>query len=224
MVAAAAIDISDVEYFFTNVTNGAHNSGWQDSTTYTDTGLSAGTTYQYTVTARDKSTYQNQTAASTIKSATTEVGNRPPEFNFDVFIYPNHAAEGIDYVGDISTSTYVTDPDVGDVLTFTKEAGPAWLNVAAGGQLSGISADGDVSLNEFTVRVTDLGGLYDEATMRVYVDDMFTGELGLVDFAGFAAQWMNTSCGSCAGADLDDDGDVGISDLARFGQMWLIGP
>ncbi len=149
---------------------------------------------------------------------TANVLGEPPAFNSDPFTYPD-AAEGADY--DETISTFVTDPDVGDVLTFTKETGPAWLNVATDGQLSGVSADGDVGLNEFTIRVTDLEGLYDEATMRITVNNMFTGELGLSDLLGIAANWLDTSCGACGGADLDGDGDNDMNDWAIFSGYWL---
>ncbi|RKY06479.1 MAG: hypothetical protein DRP66_08690, partial [Planctomycetota bacterium] len=73
MVATTASDASGVEYYFT-ATDGGNDSGWQDSTTYEDTGLSPSTQYTYTVTARDKSAAQNTTAASSPASATTDAG------------------------------------------------------------------------------------------------------------------------------------------------------
>jgi hypothetical protein len=78
MVATTATDISGVEYYFTNTTFGddSHDSDWQDSRTYEDTGLASNTLYAYTVTARDKSVAQTQTAASDPPaSATTDMEN-----------------------------------------------------------------------------------------------------------------------------------------------------
>jgi chitodextrinase len=72
MTASAATDISGVEYYFTCTAGGGNDSGWQDSRTYEDTGLSPLTEYTYTVTARDKSANYNQTAASAAASATTD--------------------------------------------------------------------------------------------------------------------------------------------------------
>jgi hypothetical protein len=74
MTAAAASDPAGVEYRFVNltVTNGSHDSGWQASRTYTDTGLAPLTTYLYQVRARDKSPAANQTAGSAVLGATTE--------------------------------------------------------------------------------------------------------------------------------------------------------
>jgi len=73
MVASTANDSSGVEYYFdeTSGNSGGSDSGWQDSTTYTDTGLQTGTTYTYKVKARDKSVNLNETSYSSSKSATT---------------------------------------------------------------------------------------------------------------------------------------------------------
>jgi hypothetical protein len=73
MTATTASDASGVEYSFTETSGnpGATNSGWQNSSVYTDTGLTANITYTYTVTARDKSSAQNATTASAPASATT---------------------------------------------------------------------------------------------------------------------------------------------------------
>jgi hypothetical protein len=71
MLATTATDPSGVEYYFTCTLGGGNDSLWQNSRTYTDTGLTPSTEYTYTVTARDKSTAQNATAASDPESATT---------------------------------------------------------------------------------------------------------------------------------------------------------
>jgi hypothetical protein len=71
MTATAATDASGVEYYFTCTAGGGHNSGWQNSQTYTDIGLALGTAYTYTVKARDKSSNHNETLPSTEATATT---------------------------------------------------------------------------------------------------------------------------------------------------------
>jgi alpha-glucuronidase len=76
MVATTASDINGVEYYFDETTGnpGGTDSGWQDSPSYTDTGLSASTSYTYRVIVRDKSANQNQTGYSSSKSETTSSG------------------------------------------------------------------------------------------------------------------------------------------------------
>jgi autotransporter-associated beta strand protein len=69
MTATTATDANGVEYLFTNLTLGTH-SGWQDSPVHESTGLTPGTIYTFTVTARDKSANQNTTAPSTPAEAT----------------------------------------------------------------------------------------------------------------------------------------------------------
>ena len=73
MVATAATDPSGVEYYFmeTSANPGGNDSDWQDSRSYTDTSLDAGTQYCYEIQARDKSVNQNLTAWSTNECATT---------------------------------------------------------------------------------------------------------------------------------------------------------
>ncbi len=61
---------------------------------------------------------------------------------------------------------------------------------------------------------------------RTLVDDVqiaipLSGRKGFMDFALFAAQWQNTECGLCSGADLTGDGNVDIDDFAAFAAQWL---
>ena len=71
MTATTASDPAGVEYFFDCTTDGGHDSGWQDSPTYTDTGLTPSTSHTYQVKARDKSANANETGFSPARSATT---------------------------------------------------------------------------------------------------------------------------------------------------------
>lgn len=78
--------------------------------------------------------------------------------------------------GAISQGTYsgsiagdATDIDAGDTIAFSKVSGPAWLNVASNGTLSGTPTAGDVGLNIFTVRATDTSGASSTATLQITV-------------------------------------------------------
>jgi len=73
MVSTTSYDDNGVEYYFENVSGNGQDSGWQDSTTYTDTGLDPNTEYSYRVKARDKSPAQNETVWSEIITVTTLV-------------------------------------------------------------------------------------------------------------------------------------------------------
>jgi len=73
MEAEVATDPSGVEYYFANLDDPAHDSGWQDSPLYYDSGLDAETTYTYQVAARDKSLGQNETDPSAGAAATTGI-------------------------------------------------------------------------------------------------------------------------------------------------------
>jgi hypothetical protein len=74
MTVTIGSDQNGVEYYFACTAGGGHDSGWQDSPTYTDTGLKPKTTYTYRVKARDKSANQNETGWSSPASATTGGG------------------------------------------------------------------------------------------------------------------------------------------------------
>ncbi len=72
MTATTANHDAGVEYYFDETTgnSGGDDSGWQDSSGYTDSGLDPNTTYTYRVKARDKSR-KNETSYSASKSAAT---------------------------------------------------------------------------------------------------------------------------------------------------------
>ena len=79
MAAAAAYDPNGVEYFFTSTAGGGHDSGWQDSPNYTDTNLTPGVLYSYTVQARDKSPARNVSQSSAVASASISTQTTLPD-------------------------------------------------------------------------------------------------------------------------------------------------
>jgi hypothetical protein len=78
MTAMTASDPSGAEYYFACISGGGNDSGWQDGTAYTDTGLQPDTPYSYAVKARDKSSNLNETDWSSTESATTTGGSCVP--------------------------------------------------------------------------------------------------------------------------------------------------
>lgn len=69
MTATTATDTVSpaVQYYFENTTS-ATNSGWISSPTWTDSGLTVGTSYSYRVKARDSASIPNETAFSGVSS------------------------------------------------------------------------------------------------------------------------------------------------------------
>ena len=72
-------------------------------------------------------------------------------------------------------STSITDAardlDAGAALTYTKISGPAWLSVAADGTLSGTPGGWDVSMNSWTVSVSDGIAAPVNATLNISVNE-----------------------------------------------------
>jgi hypothetical protein len=93
--------------------------------------------------------------------------NAAPYFVVNPFS-PSMAAAGQEYSDTIATNA--VDPNPGDVLTFAMTSGPAWLTVATNGALSGIPGSSDAGTNNFSVSVTDPGGLSGSANMSIFVN------------------------------------------------------
>jgi hypothetical protein len=85
MTATTAADASGLEYYFDETTGGpgGADSGWQDSPSYTDTGLSDGIQYCYQVMARDKSVNQNETAYSSTECVTAQTQPATTDYYID---------------------------------------------------------------------------------------------------------------------------------------------
>ena len=120
MTATKALDLSCVEYYFECTAGGGHDSGWQDSPTYTDTGLVPSTTYTYRIKARDKSPNQNETGFSSEAFANTDPGN-------DIYVY------------DITMSLR----DGGDDKYYGQAT--IWIRDDTGADVQGATVDGDWS-------------------------------------------------------------------------------
>jgi len=97
--------------------------------------------------------------------AVSLVPNWTPVFTFNPFTEPGIMAGQV-YSGSLADAAVDLN---GDPLVFAKVSGPAWLNVAAGGTLSGTPLSGDVGSNRFVVSVTDPGGLSSSATLTITV-------------------------------------------------------
>ncbi len=149
-----------------------------------------------------------------------EPANQAPVFASDPMT-GSDANEGLAYSGTLAGSA--TDAD-GDALSYAKTSGPAWLNVANNGALSGTPTSGDVGINAFTVSVDDGNGGSATATLNIaviaappvnqppaFASDPMAGSDGEVDSA---------YSGSLAGSATDADGDS-LSYAKVSGPAWL---
>lgn len=103
--------------------------------------------------------------ANVIILAISLIPNWPPTFARNPFSEPDITA-GQTYSATLATNASDLN---GDNITFTKISGPAWLNVAANGTLSGTPYSSDVGNTSFIVSATDPGGLSANATMNITV-------------------------------------------------------
>nr|WP_226894948.1 cadherin domain-containing protein [Luteolibacter marinus] len=94
---------------------------------------------------------------------TVESSNLPPAFYSESIELGGLEDQPVSYM------LSAHDPDAGDVLIYEKISGPSWLVVEEDGQLDGVPSNGDVGSNQFTIRVTDYGGLFDEVILTIEV-------------------------------------------------------
>ncbi len=130
------------------------------------------------------------------------------------------ATEDSSYSGSLAGTA--SDVDSGDTLTYSKVSGPAWLNVAASGALSGTPGNANVGLNSFTVRVTDSGGLTDNAVFNVTVINVNDAPVFSVDpIAGSGATEDQSYSGTLAGSASDIDAGDALIYSKVSGPAWL---
>ncbi len=91
--------------------------------------------------------------------------NRAPVFFSNPFTVASIIA-GQAYSSTLATNAIDSN---GDAMTFAKVSGPAWLNVASNGSLSGTALSSNVGTNNFLLSVGDPGGMTNTATMNLNV-------------------------------------------------------
>ena len=131
---------------------------------YVDHAVTNYTTYYYKVSAVGTNTLES--AKSDFVAATPfDPGNQAPAFSGST-ILETDAMEGVAYSATLAD--HASDPE-SDPMTFLKELGPDWLDVASNGMLSGTPAASDIGTNSFTVQVSAAGGS-DTAELRIIVE------------------------------------------------------
>lgn len=99
------------------------------------------------------------------------LSHNAPVFTADPINLPN-GMEGVPYSQSIAGSA--TDAD-SDPLTYSRLSGPAWLNVASNGDVTGTPSVGDAGANTWTVHVSDGRGDTSTATVNITVNSAPTG-------------------------------------------------
>jgi hypothetical protein len=116
---------------------------------------------------------------------------------------------------EISGAITATDADLGEVLSYAKISGPAWLTFATDGTFRGTPLSTDVGTNSFTVTATDTAGASAQAVLTILVTppDPDANDNGIND------AWETTKFGNAnLGANLatdDPDGD-GLANLIEY--------
>ena len=232
--STASDDYYDVEYFFECIGDVAHDSGWQDSTTYVDTGLDPDTQYSYRVKARDTSRVHNETGFSSAESATTHPPDTTPPTPDPTTWAAHPESSGVYSI--LMAATTTTDP-AGVEYYFECTAG--------GGNDSGWQ-DGDVYedtglleniVYTYRVKARDKSPNQnetewaDEMSARTDINFPDTGDLnrdGFVNFLDvglFGLQFGRSGCGLddfwCNFADMDQSTGVDAADLWMVSSHWL---
>ena len=144
--------------------------------------------------------------------------NDAPVFTSDPFSTAN-ATEDAVYSATIAGSA--TDED-GDTLTYSKVSGPAWLSIAANGDLSGTPANADVALNTWTVSVSDGTAPAVEATLTVTVINTNDAPVFTLDpFSTANATEDNVYSATIAGSASDVDVGDSLTYSKVSGTAWL---
>jgi hypothetical protein len=144
----------------------AIHPGLLTTSEFIDTSGAPDFAYGYAVRAQDTSgqwSYRSNIQLGTNLSGGG--GNNAPVFTTDPVVEAN-ANEDAAYSSSIADNA--SDAD-NDPLSFSRIAGPSWLNVASDGVLSGTPSNVDVGLNSWTVQVSD-GADTDIATLEITVD------------------------------------------------------
>jgi YHS domain-containing protein len=228
MTATTATDATGVEYYFAIITGGGHDSGWQASSTYIDTGLSPGT-YSYQIRAHDTSPAHNTGGWSSEQFATVEVSadTTPPSPDPMTWaIEPN--ATGTTSIA--MTATTATDP-CGVEYYF---ANTTIADHNSGWQAEPNYTDTGLSPSTsytYTVKARDLSENHNEtadstpvsATTDIPGDVTKDGIVDWNDVRELAGQWLNTCSAPdwCGGCDIDESGRVDFVDFSKLAENWL---
>jgi hypothetical protein len=130
--------------------------------------------------------------------------NDAPVFIVSPITRPDGAVE-VAYTAPSLAGTAV-DADAGDTIRYSKVDGPAWLEIAADGSLSGMPPAESPGTNSFTIQATDGAGDFSHATLLIQVEGnelplpWESGGVGSGEFNGTATYADGTYTVSGAGS------------------------
>jgi hypothetical protein len=189
------------------------------TTSYTNTGLTAGTHYSYTVEAYDTDSPPNVSAASAAASVTTAAGPVPV---VNITSVANNAlvhgsSLALDATASPSGGNSIAKAQllVGSTVVQTLTAAPFNFTLNTLNYKDG----------SYTVKVkaTDNQGNVGTSSIAVTItngDVNSDNKVGLPDLAIMAAHWNQQSGATYSGGDLNGDGKVTVADLGVLANNW----
>ncbi|RYD18259.1 MAG: hypothetical protein EOP88_23205, partial [Verrucomicrobiaceae bacterium] len=130
------------------------------------------------------------------------MNNRAPQFLLDPLNRPA-ATAGQPYHHTLLGSAM--DADVGSTITYSKVAGPAWLNVAANGRLSGTPDAGNAGNNRFIIRASDNQLASDDAVLNINVSGT-NGPVATYEMNGNVNDTSGSQSGTPSGGPVFGEG------------------
>jgi len=147
-------------------------------------------------------------------------GNIAPVFTSDP-ISKAGATEDVAYTGQTLAGS-ATDAD-GDTLSYSVQAGPAWLSIASNGALSGTPSNADVGANSWSVQVSDGNGGTDTAILNITVANVNDAPVFTVDPMSRADADVDAAYSgqTLAGSATDVDAGASLTYSKVSGPTWL---
>jgi hypothetical protein len=245
MSSTAVRDPFGTEYYFACTSGGGHDSGWQDSTVYTDTDLNPDATYTYAVKARSKGISSTETPWSEMVSVTTQSlwaerlgpnyahGRLQTAASASSATFAGNIAMVNNGVSDTSdnSSRWVSTAAIPTIVTFIL---PEARYISAARIVSGHNNAGTLesAITDFRFEYWD-GGTWrvvGNSTVKGNTKNVWTGRFDAAASDRFRLTIFKTPFNYARlwevelyhpDADLTSDGAVDLADLEAFAEQWL---
>ncbi len=242
MTATTATDENGMEYYFQCTAGGGHDSIWQASPTYTDTGLTPATEYTYQVKARDLSVSANETLLSDPAIGTTLPADlTPPDpdpmtwatppvvgSNTAIAMTANTASDphGVEYF------FHCTTPGGHDSAW---QASPSYIDVGLtpGTEYTYQVKARDKSLARNETTYSEAAAATTDLLATTVIYEPFVGATGLLNgqaasTTGLSGTWsgndqINVTAGSLSWGSLATSGNHAVSSGVAQSEWWNVG-